>query len=62
MCTFQESWVDLPQPAIGVIEEHGGFKADKPPTVRSSYFPDQVRRPIPEYPLPYDTWDGVSMA
>lgn len=62
MCPFDKDWVQTPQPPLGTIEEHPGRKPDKPPTVRSSYFPDQVRRPIPEYPEPYDTWDGKSMA
>ena len=51
-----------PRAVSRFIEEHAGFVADKPPTVRSTYFPDQVRGPIPEYPEPYETWDGKSMA
>ena len=62
MCPFDSSWVDTPQPPLDFVEEHPGFKADKRPTVRSTYFPDQVRGPMPEYPEPYETWDGKSMA
>ena len=61
MVPFDKSWVDTPQPARGVIEEHPGFKPDKPPTSRSTYYPDEIRRPIPWYPEPYKTWDGKSV-
>lgn len=58
MCPYDKSWVDYPQPAIGEMQH---ADADEPPTSRSSYFPDQVRKPIPDWPEPYDTWDGKSV-
>jgi hypothetical protein len=61
MIPFDKSWVDTPQPALGTIEEHPGFEPNLPPTSRSTYFPDQVRAPIPDWPEPYDTWDGKSV-
>jgi hypothetical protein len=63
MCPFDKSWVDTPQPAIGVTSEtEAGFKPDKPTTTRSTYFPTKMREPMPWYPEPYKTWDGKSMA
>jgi hypothetical protein len=62
MIPFAKSWLDTPQPPLGVIEEHPGFKPDKPSTSRSTYYPTVVRGPIPWYPEPYKTWDGKSMA
>lgn len=61
MCPYYKSWVDKPQPGPDVIQEHPARKYDKPPTSRSTYFKDQVRSPIPEYPEPYETWDGKSV-
>jgi hypothetical protein len=61
MVPYDKSWVEWPQPAMDSIERHPGFTSDMPPTSRSTYFPDQVRRPIPEYPEPYETWDGKSV-
>jgi hypothetical protein len=61
MVPYEASWVDTPQPAMDFIEEHPNFTPDKPPSSRSTYFPDQVRRPIPDYPEPYETWDGKSV-
>ena len=62
MIPFDKSWVDTPQPPRDAIEEQPGLKMDKPPTVRSTYYPDEMRGPIPFYPEPYDTWDGKSVA
>jgi hypothetical protein len=62
MIPFDKSWVDHPQPPMDFIEEHPGMKPDLPPTSRSTYFPDQVRRPIPDYPEPYETWDDKSVS
>jgi len=61
MVPYDKSWVETPQPALDFIEKHPEFTPDKPPTSRSTYFPDQVRRPIPDYPEPYETWDGKSI-
>jgi hypothetical protein len=61
MVPYDKSWVDSPQPAMDFIEEHPGMTPTVPPTSRSTYFPDQVRKPIPEWPEPYDTWDGKSV-
>jgi len=57
---YYKSWVDFPQPGLDVILTPKGMTAE-PPTCRSSYFPDQVRKPIPDYPEPYETWDGKSV-
>jgi len=58
MVPHDKSWIDFPQPAIGAMRHPD---SDEPPTSRSTYFPDQVRKPIPEWPEPYDTWDGKSV-
>jgi hypothetical protein len=56
---YDKSWVDYPQP---LTEDIPGLKPNEPTTRRATYFPDQVRGPVPEWPEPYDTWDGKSMA
>jgi len=58
MCPYDKSWVETRQPAIGELRHPD---ADLPPTSRSTYFKDLVRQPIPEYPEPYETWDGKSV-
>lgn len=62
MIPYDKSWVDTPQPGPDVIMTPAGLTPDSPPTSRSTYFKDQIRRPIPEYPEPYETWDGKSVA
>ena len=61
MVDYHKSWIEDPQPGPDAILTPPGLKPDLPPTSRSTYFPDQVRRPIPEYPEPYETWDGKSV-
>jgi hypothetical protein len=61
MIPYDKSWVETPQPAPDAIQTPPGIVPDQPPTSRSTYWPDQVRRPIPEYPEPYETWDGKSV-
>ena len=60
-CPYDKSWVEYPQPGPDVIISPPGLNPDLPPTSRGTYFPDQVRRPIPDWPEPYDTWDGKSV-
>jgi hypothetical protein len=62
MCPYNKSWVETPQPPLGITMEQPGQKPDSPPTSRSTYFPDQVRPAIPACPEPYETWDGKSVA
>ncbi len=62
MVPYDKSWVETPQPGLDVIASPPGLKPDKPPTYRSSYFPDREREPRPFYPEPYETWDGKSVA
>lgn len=63
MAPYHKSWVETPQPALDIVWEHrAGLEPDSPPTSRSTYFPDQVRPVVPEYPEPYETWDGKSVA
>ena len=52
MCPYDKSWVETRQPAIGELRHPD---SDTPSTSRSTYFKDQVRKPIPEYPEPYET-------
>jgi len=62
MAPYNKSWVDTPQPPMDfVMEMPGGNKPDVPTKTRSTYFKDQVRKPVPEYPEPYETWDGKSI-
>jgi hypothetical protein len=61
MVPYDKSWVDAPQPGPDEVFTPPGITADEPPTSRSTYFTDQVRKPIPEYPEPYETWDGKSV-
>ena len=63
MIPYDRSWVDTPQPSIDVAPEtEAGLRADKPATRRSTYFPTDIREPMPWWPEPYQTWDGKSMA
>ena len=61
MIPYDKSWVDTPQPGPDEVRTPPGIIPDEPPTSRSTYFKDQVRGPIPEYPEPYETWDGKSV-
>jgi hypothetical protein len=63
MTPFETSWVDNPPPPRQVTPQSAsGIKADKPTTVRSTYYPEDIRSTIPWIPEPYKTWDGKSMA
>lgn len=55
---YDKSWVEYPQP---LTEDIPGLKPTEPTTSRATYFPDQVRGPVPDWPEPYDTWDGKSV-
>jgi hypothetical protein len=55
---YDKSWVEYPQP---LHEDIPGLAPTEPTTSRATYFPDQVRGPVPEWPEPYDTWDGKSV-
>jgi len=59
MTPYDKCWTDTRQPAIGELRHSD---SDLPPTSRSTYFKDQVRHPVPEWPEPYETWDGQSIA
>jgi hypothetical protein len=59
-CPYYTSWVDFPQPPLGEMMSMPGLEPTEPTTSRGTYFPDQVRKPVPEWPEPYDTWDGKS--
>jgi hypothetical protein len=61
MAPYHISWVDGPQPPRDQVRAPEGMDV-LPPTSRSTYYTDEVRRPIPEWPEPYDTWDGKSVA
>lgn len=63
MVPYEKSWLNTPQPPLDFMQElPHGLAPDKPSTSRSTYFPDKVRGPVPEYPEPYKTWDGKSVA
>ena len=61
MIPYDKSWVEAPQPAADALDTPPGLTPDELPTSRSTYWPDQIRRPIPDYPEPYATWDGKSV-
>ena len=61
MVPYDKSWVDAPQPGPDVILTPPGITTDEPLTSRSTYFKDQVRGLTPDYPEPYETWDGKSV-
>jgi hypothetical protein len=62
MVPYEKSWLDTPQPGLDELRTPEGLKPDKLPTSRSTYYPTDIRKPIPDYPEPYKTWDGKSVA
>jgi hypothetical protein len=55
-CTFEESWVKVPEfkPILTNLPEE--LKPDKPTTYWWTYSPTVITENVPEPPEPYDTW------
>jgi hypothetical protein len=62
---YYKSWqeeFELPfMEAVNAVDA-GELPADKPTTFHNPYTLDFIQKMAPEYPEPYDTWDGKSMA
>lgn len=64
-CDFYKSWQEdfkLPfMEAVNAVDA-GELPPDKPTTFHNPYSLDFVQKVVPDYPEPYDTWDGKSVA